>query len=1133
MKLHRNVPLYSATDLLNFLGCSHATALDMSVLSGAGTEPEKEADPYHEILKQKGLEHEARYLETLRAAGKSVADISGDGPIDERAELTRKAMRDGVDVIYQGVLTAPGWHGYSDFLEKTPGHSSLGSYSYDVVDTKLARTARPKHVVQLCVYAGLIESELGTPPEHVHVVLGDDTRATFRLQDFIHYSNRVRARFDSFVGGNVPETVAEPCGHCEMCRWKSRCDAEWDEAGHLRLVAGLNASQARKLRLAGIDSIEGLATLDEKRDVSRIQRGTLGKIRTQARLQQVKRATDRNQVERLEPREGRGFARIPRPNEGDLFFDIEGDPVYSRDGSLEYLFGFHYVENGRNVYKAFWARDRASEKKAFEDTLDFITARLAKYPAAYVYHYASYEQTVLRRLALEYGSSTSEEDALKRLAQTYGTRENEVDDLLRSQKFVDLYKVVREAVQTSEPKYSLKNLEVFFAQERTQEIKSGGESVVFFENWLKTGDDSLLQQIADYNEFDCISTRLCRDWLIGLRPESTEWFDPHVERTAAELEKEEERRKKDTHVVLLRANLCVNQSGEELRWRTLLGYLLEYHRREARSEWWQFFKRCKDADQLVDDIECIGSVSVDHSHPERIVKRSKIVRLTFPEQELKLKVGDKPARADTQRGAGEIVGLNEEEGWLDLLVGPSRPPLPDGVGLIPEGPMRDESMRAALLRFGTAVYEGREADYPALLGILRRDKPHLDGGHILSGGDLLADTVDAIIRMKDTHLVIQGPPGTGKTFTSANAIVKLLGQGKRVGVMSQSHKAINNLLASVEDIALEQGVAFAGIKRSSDEDQKLNGRVVADTDNNDDVFAGDHQLIGGTAWLFSCDEMEKRLDYLFIDEAGQVSLANVIAAGLAARNIVLVGDQMQLPQVTKGRHPGSSGVSGLDYLMGDWATVPEDRGIFLAKTWRLHPDLCRFISDAFYESRLEPHASTSGQLIELDGVQHDSLTPAGLRFVAVSHEDNTQKSKQEAELLASAYNALLGREWVNQKGERKAMTTEDILVVSPYNMQVNYLKSVLPARARVGTVDKFQGQEAAAVLVSMASSSGDSAPRGIDFLFSQNRLNVALSRARCLSVIYCSPALLDHVCSDLERMRLVNTVCWAKEYGRG
>ncbi|HEX2722083.1 MAG TPA: TM0106 family RecB-like putative nuclease, partial [Gemmatimonadaceae bacterium] len=545
MKLHNSQPLYSASDLLNFLGCTHASALDVEAMGERIRRPGKSDDAYLAILSEKGMDHERRYRDKLEAAGRDVVEIDREESIENMAQRTRKAMRDGVDVIYQGALAAPGWHGYSDFLLKVNVPSDFGAYSYEVADTKLARTARPKHVVQLCIYSEMIAREQGVRPTRAHVMLGDGSELTLRLHDYIFYSNRARDRFNQFVSGKARTTTAEKCPHCSLCHWSGHCTAEWEETGNLRLVAALSGAQAKKLRAVGITTIEALAQVAVDFTVPRMQASALDRIRSQARLQMVKRSTGENRVEVLPPLERRGFSRLPEPDEGDLFFDMEGDPVYSAQGSLEYLFGFHYADAGQNRYTAFWARDRASERKAFEDALDFITMRLEKYPDAFIYHYAAYEQTALKRLAREYGSSSRHESAIKRLAQSYGTRENEVDDLLRNRKMVDLYKVVREAVQTSEPAYSLKNLEVFFAEKRTQEITSGGDSIVAFERWVKTGDNSLLTQIESYNAFDCFSTQLCRDWLLSLRPPDTIWFDPAAEKAADEAEREEKRRQED------------------------------------------------------------------------------------------------------------------------------------------------------------------------------------------------------------------------------------------------------------------------------------------------------------------------------------------------------------------------------------------------------------------------------------------------------------------------------------------------------------------------------------------------------------------------------------------------------------
>jgi superfamily I DNA and/or RNA helicase len=278
--------------------------------------------------------------------------------------------------------------------------------------------------------------------------------------------------------------------------------------------------------------------------------------------------------------------------------------------------------------------------------------------------------------------------------------------------------------------------------------------------------------------------------------------------------------------------------------------------------------------------------------------------------------------------------------------------------------------------------------------------------------------------------------------------------------------------------------------------------------------------------------MEQKLDYLFVDEAGQVSLANVVATGISARNIVLVGDQMQLPQPVKGVHPGGSGVSALDHLVGDWATVPPDRGVFLARTWRMHPSLCEVVSQAFYDGELKAVEATAKQRIVLTDDDDGFGMASGLTFIGVEHDDCSQRSELEAAAIRDLYHLLLRLSWVDGDGESRLVSANDVLVVSPYNMQVNLLREMLPEGARVGTVDKFQGQEAAVVLVSMTSSNGENIPKGIGFLLSPNRLNVAISRARCLAVVVASPELLAIKCSRIEHMRLVNTLCWMRAAGQ-
>ncbi|GAA0308848.1 TM0106 family RecB-like putative nuclease [Sphingomonas oligophenolica] len=1115
MLRHQGRTIFSASDLVNFMGCAHATVQDVrNLVSPASFPPDDESAV---LLQQKGIEHEQAYLQRLRDEGRSVVEISSDGTLEDRAGATRRAMQGGHDVIYQGAFLVGRWHGYSDFLLKRDGVTSLlGNFAYDVADTKLARSAKPKHVLQLCVYADMLADVQGVAPPSMHVVLGTGEIATLRTSSVLHYFSIARQRYEAFVESLPATSAGDPCGHCTFCRWSERCNDEWEAADHLSIVAGMGRSQTAALRQAGIDDITALATVPAGTKIAGIQPATVAKLSAQARLQAHQRRTGEKRVELLPATQGRGFARLPRPDDGDMFFDMEGDPLY--DGGLEYLFGLVAMDGGEDRFHAFWAHDRAAEKVAFEQTVDFMTARLARRPSAHIYHYASYEQT-----------------ALKKLAMYHGTREREVDDLLRGDRLVDLYKVVAEAIRTSEPRYSIKNMEAFYLPGgRRGEVKTAGDSIVIYERWRRLGGEQLLREIADYNEIDCRSTRMCRDWLLSLRPAKTEWFTGRALKPAdpvkvAAREEADERTRRLAEALI---------AGDDAPWRHLLVDLLEFHRREAKPTWWAMFTRQDmDAEALLDDAESIANLQ---PHPTRLPwkdKRSMVHAFTFPAQDFKMRVGDEPVRSGTLEPAGEIVSLDEEERVVELKVGPSRSPIEAGCALIPEGPLGDKVLRAAVHRYAEDVAGGGNR-YSAVTAMMCRDRPRLEGRElgqaiVPEGIDVTEGVLDALRALDCSYLLIQGPPGAGKTYTSSQAIVALLADGQRVGVASNSHKAINNLLKEVEIMAKAQGLSCHGMKKSTREDQMLGtGNWIVDVvGGSGSGVAPHHQLVAGTAWLFAREDLDQTLDYLFIDEAGQVSLANVVAMGTSARNVVLVGDQMQLSQPIKGTHPGDSGRSALDHLLEGHSTVPPDQGIFLPTTRRMHPDLCRFISEAVYDRRLEAEPTTGRQRIEVDVAEDpEALAPAGLRFVDVDHSGCTQRSQEEAERLARTYCALIGSHWTDRYGDRHWIGTEEILVVSPYNMQVEMLKRLLPEGARVGTVDKFQGQEAPVVLVSMATSSGEDLPRNIEFLYSRNRLNVAISRARCLAVIYANPRLLEIPCSTIAQMELVDGLCWAKQF---
>jgi uncharacterized protein len=484
-------------------------------------------------------------------------------------------------------------------------------------------------------------------------------------------------------------------------------------------------------------------------------------------------------------------------------------------------------------------------------------------------------------------------------------------------------------------------------------------------------------------------------------------------------------------------------------------------------------------------------------------------------QQHKLDAGDDVIDPVTGKLTGTIDALDDVAGTLTLSRGPTvdeERPLPKA--LIPGGPYDTAVQRRALLRLGRSL-AARDGRYTALEGVLRREPP-LDGARVQV--HTLAEAKELVEQVEGRHLFVQGPPGSGKTYTGARLAVHLLGRGKRIGVSATSHKAIHNLLREIEAAAAEAGVAFRGLKKSSggNVESAYTGPFIESSPSNEDFANPDLDLVAGTGWLLARPELDGALDYLFVDEAGQVSLADALAMGTSARTLVLLGDPLQLAQVRQGIHPEGSGASVLEHLLGDERTIPEDRGLFLERTFRMHPDVCGFVSDAFYESRLESAEGRERQGTSLG---------TGLRFLPVEHAGNRRSSVEEAQAIREELLRVIGAEWTDAGGVTRPLRVSDVLVVAPYNEQVGCLTEILPAGVRIGTVDKFQGQEAPVVFFSMATSTGADMPRNLEFLFSRNRLNVAVSRARCLAYLVASPRLLGADCRSVEQMRMANALC--------
>jgi predicted RecB family nuclease len=1151
-------PVYAATDLVGYLACEHLTQLERAAMAGLTPRPDR-IDPELDVIRRRGAEHEKRYLGELQADGKRTVEIALDGSIADRgdqlraaAAATEAAMADGPDVIYQATFFDGTWRGHADFLLRVDSAelpSKWGPYHYEVADTKLARHVKASAVLQLCSYVDQLERVQGVRPEWMYVALGGSAHLTERLRvdDFMAY---YRASRDRFLAAMTEDAVFPPVGtypqpvdHCDVCRWAIECAGRRRADDHLSLVAGITSRQRGALEERSVTTLAELGRLGlplEPR-LEGVGEGALLKVREQARIQLEGRLEEHVKYELLLPAAGetvaaeRGLATLPLPSGGDLFFDIEGDPYAFEDG-LDYLFGILEMDG---TFHPFWSREADgtftldAERTAFERLLDFIMDRYARDPSLHVYHYAAYEPT-----------------ALKRLMGRYATREDDVDRLLRGGVLVDLLRAVKQSLRASVESYSIKKIEPLYGFEREVDLRDAGSSIVAFEEWLELADSDRpaathLDRIERYNRDDVISNQQLRDWLESLRDELERETGQPVPRPAprhdqlpADLaEAQSQVYELATALADVPTDPLERSAEQQASW--LLGQLLGWHRREDKSMWWEFFHWMLEMppEELVDDAEPIGRPQPLGPVGD-VVEGRQVWRYQFPEQDFGVSRGTvydpgqaraRPDDSPFSWAIGDVEAVDPAGGTIDIK---RRLDDPHPVGIVPLDWFRTTAQQAALLEIGQWVRDhGIEGTgpYRAARELLLRRPPRVGQGNGENLRRPAESDLDAARRiglaLDDTVLAIQGPPGSGKTWTGARMILALLAAGRRVGITANSHKVISNLLAGVLKAADEEPAADVRPVQKAEKDNVLvDDRVIRGKDNGavrGMLDTSTANLAAGTSWLWASGKMAGAVDVLFVDEAGQVSLANVVAMSRATNSIVLLGDPQQLDQPLKGSHPPGADRSALAHVLGDDATIRPDRGLFLEKTWRLHPELTRFTSEVFYEGRLGSQPDLVRQRINVGSI----TAGVGPRFMPQATAGYDSESPPEADAVAELARALVhgGSTWTDDKGRVRPITWDDVLIVAPYNAQVGAIKRLLPS-ARVGTVDKFQGQQAPVSIYSMTTSSPDLAPRGMEFLYSRNRLNVATSRARCVAVVVASPELLRVRARTPRQMRLANAL---------
>jgi len=1145
--LEPDTVVYSASDLSAAAACEWALMRRLDAKLGRIAASSEPPDAMLERTAVLGDRHELLMLERLRHSH-TVVEITRPAisEIAHAVQQSEQALRSGADVVFQAAFFDGRFLGYADFIIRSDDADA--EPSYEVYDTKLARSAKITALLQLAAYSEQLQNMGIRTGERVHLVLGDGRTSSHRLQDILPVYRRRRARLQGMIDGRLIDPAAtawnDPryaaCGRCTLC--EEQVQAHRD----VLLVANLRLGQRDRLRAAGLDSIDRLAAVGTApRSVPGISDSTLAALGQQAQLQ-LASAPHHPEWRVIDPAV---LAALPAADAGDIFFDFEGDPLYQegesdREGDSSVLWGLDYLfglveSDGRFV--PFWAHDHAQERQALIDFLAYVDERRQRHPNLHIYHYAPYERTHLLALAAR-----------------HGVGEDAVDELLRADVLVDLYPVVRRGLRIGSRSYSLKKLEpLYMGDSERQGVANAADSIAEYarsRRLLAAGDVTAAQQVLDdiarYNAYDCLSTlRLCQ-WLRERAAENARdtGAGPGVDTAltgaaltgaAVPLALPVTLREPDPVYLELTALLEHVPPRDRTADQTALALAsaaIDYHRREQKSFWWDHYNRLSSpVDDWADtrDVLVVDSAAVYlgwHREGRQTLDRRVLSITGTAAPGSSIKIGSQPflvydrpyppitgsstPGARTAHNKATVVDITEDSVYLIAETlernAPTHRELP--VALTPGTPPPAGTQVQAISDWGRAVLDALPALLEnAALDILRRRPPRtsLPGGLApVIDGDVQGAIRDTLLHLGESYLAVQGPPGTGKTYVGSRVVADLVvNHGWTVGVVAQSHAAVENMLRAI--IAAGDGMGLhpdrVGKKAKSGDEKKpvpwtaLDAKSFGPFTRQQGGF-----VVGGTAWDFSNAGRVERgsLDLLVIDEAGQYSLASTIAAAVSARRLLLLGDPQQLPQVSQGTHPEPVDESALGWLSDGHKVLPAVFGYFLATSWRMHERVCAAVSELSYDGLLRSHPSDR----RLQGVH------PGLHAVPVPHQGNSTASPDEADAVVTIVRDVIGRSW-SANGTAHPLEQSDVIVVAPYNAQVEMLRERLHAAGLpavpVGTVDKFQGREAAVAIVSLAASSAADVPRGLDFLLLANRLNVAISRAQWAAYLVYSPGITE------------------------
>ncbi len=1149
-------------------------------------------------LIEEGDNHEKVLLEKFRKDGKSIVDIEKNSiGKDNKYLKTIEFMKKGIDIIYQGALKSESIRGNVDFLYKIEQSSDLGDWSYEPIECKLSSKSKTTFLIQACCYCDLLENVQGSKPKLFHLYLGGGSNLSdniFKFSDFEDWYIQLKSQYKKFIDNFDPDEEPDifPGNHG---KWTTYIENELSRRKDLSLVAGMTKYQRNRLTEQKITTIDQFAKYNLEK-ILLSEQDPLINLRKQAKAQVHPKNTDgTSHYDWIEIKKDEQIKSLPLPNKGDVWFDMESCNNAITGDKLEYLFGASYKDKKDNLcFKPWWAHNRLQEEKAFKDWVKWIEDRrsIEEYKDMHIYHYGHYEKAAMRQLQEKYTGCSDQ--------ITEWLRSGLLVDLLPIVKASMFLGEPGYSIKNVEKIYPLKYTKKYNFK-RAADVSNAVESIIEYELWRESGEKIIvdgelnqkLKKIEEYNEIDCRSTLILHEFLVDSKSKnpkirikiSNKKFiteDPEKKKDELSmisdkfLEQVNHFNESDSHTDTLDE---LTPIGIRIRSQLVLSHLLKFHKKESNLIWWAYFdrKNVSDTTELKNEPESIYNANLESSDPALNKKQQETsttlykykfetiedskLETEFRKRKLRMEIfetGIILEVSDISNNIGEIIlkcskakyekfisQINEGKN-LEIVKNNSidYSVFPKNCSFIryPEDP--SFSLRENL-KNQAEEWINNPITIPLSLKNFLDKEPNnkitklnkLIKNNTKNISTYIAEFINS---QKNIVLAIQGPPGTGKTTVTANCIYKMASSGLKIAVSSNSHAVINNLLIKVRESCkfnnFEAVIIKSENKSKPDEDLLKSEISTIPTKKISENIEYAH-VIGGTVWALSSSELTEKFDVLVIDEAGQMSMANLMVMARCAKSLLLVGDQQQLSQPSEAKHLWGAGLSTLEYWLNEQKVVPDDLGIFLSKSWRMHPKITEIVSDLFYEGKLNGSKENVVNKIfwknNCKSFNGKTIPNNGVHFEMVSHEGNSQESQIEIQKIKEIIEYLTNSEFQylsDGKIKRGKITRKEIIVIAPYNKQVQKLQDCLNEKAKISTVDKFQGREAAVAIFSLTSSTGSDAPRGLNFLLETNRLNVAISRAKCLSIIVGSKSLLSSSVNSINEAQLINNICKLSDY---